>query len=132
LEIGNRTFRATGITAYQENDGTIENAHAIAAHESPRTTKLYDPGCDRTSRNRANCALKKYRKTVYFRQYFCVNNRGNRLAYNLRAETCRYINKYGPVFRVPLRQPKSLKKQKNAKIFLIRLHKKFLQLGHAR
>jgi integrase/recombinase XerD len=36
------TFRATGITAYLENGGTIENAQAIAAHESPRTT-------DRTS-----------------------------------------------------------------------------------
>ncbi|MDA2924302.1 site-specific integrase [Acidobacteria bacterium AH-259-L09] len=36
------TVRATGITAYLENGGTIENAQAIAAHESPRTTKLYD------------------------------------------------------------------------------------------
>lgn len=36
------TFRATGITAYLENGGTIENAQLIAAHESPRTTKLYD------------------------------------------------------------------------------------------
>jgi len=25
-----------------ENGGTIENAQAIAAHESPRMTKLYD------------------------------------------------------------------------------------------
>jgi integrase len=39
------TFRATGITAYLENGGTLENAQAIAAHESPRTTKL----CDRTA-----------------------------------------------------------------------------------
>ena len=36
------TFRATGITAYLDAGGTIENAQAIAAHESPRTTKLYD------------------------------------------------------------------------------------------
>jgi len=36
------TFRATGITAYLENGGTLENAAMIAAHESPRTTKLYD------------------------------------------------------------------------------------------
>lgn len=36
------TWRATGITAYLENGGTIEHAQAIAAHESPRTTKLYD------------------------------------------------------------------------------------------
>lgn len=36
------TFRATEITAYLANGGTIENAQAIAGHESPRTTKLYD------------------------------------------------------------------------------------------
>jgi integrase len=40
------TFRATGITAYLENKGTLENAHAMAAHESPRTTKLYDRTSD--------------------------------------------------------------------------------------
>ena len=39
-------FRATGITAYLENGGTIEKAQAIAAHESPRTTKLYDRTAD--------------------------------------------------------------------------------------
>lgn len=43
------TFRATGITAYLENGGTVENAQAIAAHESPRTTKLYDRRSDRIS-----------------------------------------------------------------------------------
>ncbi len=41
-KISCHTFRATGITAYLENGGNIENAQAIAAHESPRTTKLYD------------------------------------------------------------------------------------------
>ena len=40
--IGNHTFRATGITAYLEAGGSLENAQAMAAHESPRTTKLYD------------------------------------------------------------------------------------------
>lgn len=40
------TFRATGITAYLQNGGTIEKAQAIAAHESPRTTKLYDRTVD--------------------------------------------------------------------------------------
>jgi integrase/recombinase XerD len=40
--IGNHTFRATGITAYLENGGTLEHAQQIAAHESPKTTKLYD------------------------------------------------------------------------------------------
>jgi site-specific recombinase XerD len=42
LKIGCHTFRATGITAYLEAGGTLENAQAMAAHESPRTTKLYD------------------------------------------------------------------------------------------
>jgi site-specific recombinase XerD len=45
------TFRATGITAYLENGGTIENAQAIAAHESPRTTKLYDRTSDEITLN---------------------------------------------------------------------------------
>ena len=36
------TFRATGITAYLQNKGSLEIAQNIAAHESPRTTKLYD------------------------------------------------------------------------------------------
>jgi integrase len=40
--ICNHTFRATGITAYLEAGGTIEKAQQIAAHESPKTTKLYD------------------------------------------------------------------------------------------
>lgn len=40
--IGCHTFRATGITAYLEAGGSLENAQAMAAHESPRTTKLYD------------------------------------------------------------------------------------------
>ena len=40
------TFRATGITAYLENGGTVEGAQSIAAHESPRTTKLYDRTAD--------------------------------------------------------------------------------------
>jgi integrase/recombinase XerD len=40
--LGCHVFRATGITAYLERGGTLENAQAMAAHESPRTTKLYD------------------------------------------------------------------------------------------
>jgi site-specific recombinase XerD len=42
VRIGCHTFRATGIGAYLEAGGTLENAQAMAAHESPRTTKLYD------------------------------------------------------------------------------------------
>lgn len=42
VNIGCHTFRATGITAYLEAGGRLENAQKMAAHESPRTTKLYD------------------------------------------------------------------------------------------
>jgi site-specific recombinase XerC len=40
--IGNHTFRATGITAYLKNGGTLENAAVMANHASTRTTQLYD------------------------------------------------------------------------------------------
>ena len=40
------TFRATGITAYLSNGGTLEHAQQIAAHASPKTTKLYDRTSD--------------------------------------------------------------------------------------
>jgi integrase/recombinase XerD len=43
------SFRATGITVYLEGGGTSEKAQAIAAHESPRTTKLYDRTQDQIS-----------------------------------------------------------------------------------
>jgi site-specific recombinase XerC len=42
IKLGCHVFRATGITAYLEKGGTLENAQLMAAHESPRTTKLYD------------------------------------------------------------------------------------------
>jgi integrase/recombinase XerC len=41
-KIGNHTFRATGITAYLKNGGTLERAAAMANHASTRTTQLYD------------------------------------------------------------------------------------------
>ena len=45
--IGCHTFRATGITNYLLNGGTLEKAQKIANHESARTTKLYDRRDDR-------------------------------------------------------------------------------------
>ncbi len=42
FKIGCHTFRATGITIYLTNGGDLEKAQQMAAHESPRTTKLYD------------------------------------------------------------------------------------------
>ena len=47
--IGCHTFRATGITIYLTNGGTLEKAQMMAAHESPRTTKLYDRTSDAVS-----------------------------------------------------------------------------------
>jgi site-specific recombinase XerD len=41
-EIVCHTFRATGITEYLRNGGTVEKAAQIAAHESTRTTQLYN------------------------------------------------------------------------------------------
>lgn len=40
--IGNHSFRATGITAYLKNGGTLERAATMANHASTRTTQLYD------------------------------------------------------------------------------------------
>ena len=47
--IGNHTFRATGITAYLKNGGSLENAAAMANHASTRTTQLYDRRRDEIS-----------------------------------------------------------------------------------
>jgi site-specific recombinase XerD len=54
-EIGCHTFRATGITAYLANGGALEHAQEMAAHESPRTTKLYD----RTKERLTQAGLKQ-------------------------------------------------------------------------
>jgi site-specific recombinase XerC len=46
---GNHSFRATGITAYLKNGGTLEKAAAMANHASTRTTQLYDRRRDEVS-----------------------------------------------------------------------------------
>ncbi|MCX6378986.1 MAG: tyrosine-type recombinase/integrase [Armatimonadetes bacterium] len=48
-KIGCHTFRATGITNYLMNDGTLEFAQKLACHESARTTGLYDRRDDEVS-----------------------------------------------------------------------------------
>jgi site-specific recombinase XerD len=40
--LGNHSFRATGITDYLKNGGTLEKAASMANHASTRTTQLYD------------------------------------------------------------------------------------------
>jgi integrase len=46
---GNHSFRATGITAYLKNGGTLEKAAAMANHTSTRTTQLHDRRRDEVS-----------------------------------------------------------------------------------
>jgi site-specific recombinase XerD len=41
-KIGNHRFRATGVTTYLKNGGTLEKAAQMANHASTRTTQLYD------------------------------------------------------------------------------------------
>ncbi len=53
--VGNHSLRATGITDYLKSEGTLEHAQVMAAHSSPRTTKLYDRRSDET-------ALDEYEK----------------------------------------------------------------------
>ena len=48
-KIGNHTFRATGVTAYLKNGGTLERAAAMVNHASTRTTQLYDRRSDEVS-----------------------------------------------------------------------------------
>jgi len=58
VKISCHTFRATGITAYLEAGGTLENAQAMAAHELPsfmtaramrsRSMRLSESRSDRT------------------------------------------------------------------------------------
>lgn len=40
--IGNHSFRGTGITNYLENGGNLSEAQRMAGHADPRTTRLYD------------------------------------------------------------------------------------------
>src|SRR6202011_2332213 len=48
-KLGNHSFRATGITAYLKNGGTLEKTAAMANHASRRTTQLYDRRPDEPS-----------------------------------------------------------------------------------
>lgn len=44
------SFRATGITTFLENGGTLETAQYLAGHADSRTTKLYDRRLQRVTR----------------------------------------------------------------------------------
>ena len=55
------SFRATGITNFLENDGTLEAAQRIAGHAGSRTTKLYDR---RTVTSRNSLPSADFRSTT--------------------------------------------------------------------
>jgi integrase len=48
-KLGNHSFRATGITAYLKNGGSLEKAAQMTNHASTRTTQLYDRRRDEMS-----------------------------------------------------------------------------------
>jgi site-specific recombinase XerD len=47
--IGNHSLRATGITDYLKNDGSLSEARKMANHADTRTTQLYDRRGDSAS-----------------------------------------------------------------------------------
>lgn len=49
MTVPRHSFRATGITAYLANGGTLETATAMANHAYTRTTQLYNRRGDRVS-----------------------------------------------------------------------------------
>jgi hypothetical protein len=65
-KIGNHTFRATGITAYLKNGGTLEIAQQIANHESPRrirflSMRLRELRFDESGAVRRKCIIRTAR-----------------------------------------------------------------------
>ena len=48
-KLGNHSFRATAITAYLKNGGTLEKAAAMANHASTRTTSSTIAGATRSA-----------------------------------------------------------------------------------
>jgi integrase len=60
-KLGNHGFRATGITAYLKNGGTLEKAAAMANHASTRTTQLYDRRRDELSLDEVERIVILYR-----------------------------------------------------------------------
>jgi hypothetical protein len=66
-QIGNHTFRATGITEYLRNGGKLEIAQRMANHESARTTGLYDRRDDQVSLDEVARSLLSARNNMFSR-----------------------------------------------------------------
>jgi hypothetical protein len=61
------SFRATGITNFLENGGTLEVAQRIAGHADSRTTKLYDRRGQKSQNSKTSRkAAAKHRIVGYF------------------------------------------------------------------
>jgi len=60
----NHTFRATGITAYLSNGGSVEKAQQMAIHSDRRTTKLYHRRRDDHDLNAISQEIRGLRQTV--------------------------------------------------------------------
>jgi integrase len=53
-KLGNHSLRATGITAYLKNGGTLEKAAAMANHASTRTTSSMTAAATRSASMRSS------------------------------------------------------------------------------
>jgi integrase/recombinase XerD len=63
-EIGCPTFRPTSIAAYLKNGARLEVAQQMAAHESIRTTGLYDRRSDAAGHARALWQVQDHAQAV--------------------------------------------------------------------
>ncbi len=70
---GNHSFRATGITAYLKNGGSLEKAAVMANHISTRTTQLYD-------RRRDEMTLDEVEKLGFEDNRICYRNENHKNA----------------------------------------------------
>ena len=71
-KLGCHVFRATGITAYLEAEGTLENAQAMAAHESPRPSNV-KPSQRKAIHHIASLAYVVSKPTARNRREFWLN-----------------------------------------------------------
>lgn len=55
--MNSRRWQCWARRGYLENGGQLEHAQTMAAHESPRTTKLYDRTKDRLTQSEVAIAL---------------------------------------------------------------------------
>ena len=87
-KLGNHSFRATGITAYLKNGGTLEKAAAMANHASTRTTQLYDRRRDEVSLDEVERILARLRRNLMPPTARRLATRGPRASRSADARRC--------------------------------------------